>query len=84
MGMFVKTPKMLAKSLKNVGRVYAREPNRVLSRGWCREMQARVADDYIRSLQWVDLALGIAAEPPPAVDGAVIAQATTGNGLRPM
>jgi len=41
-------------------------------------------DDYIRSLQWVDLTLGIAAEPPLAVDSAVIAQATTGNGLRPM
>jgi hypothetical protein len=43
-----------------------------------------LADDYLRSVQWVDLTLGIGADAPPTVDGPVLVQAATGNGLRPM
>jgi EAL and modified HD-GYP domain-containing signal transduction protein len=47
--------------------------------------QSDLADDYIRSLQWVDQILGMTMEPPQAVaDIPPQTQTSVGNGLRPV
>ncbi len=46
--------------------------------------QADLADDYIRSLQWVDQILGMNLEQPPVPEMPPLTHAAIGNGLRPM